>query len=168
MPAITTYALAAVRPGQSLAESMDTGWIIRGRTFEQALEGVDAGHLISLTGLEDYLLSPDGNIMDFYTGDVGKPWAIWEAELSPDGRYAALLACSNREDSLDLEAKGFLFILRLSDMKMLTATGFMLNDMGKNGIRYQTALAHSMLNWSEAGLIFRVDQPELWQIKAPD
>ncbi len=165
--AVSVYAVSSVSPEKPLAESLETGWVVRGRIYIQRLEGVDAEHLSSITALQEYLLPPGGTAVDFLTGKAEAPWKIWEAELSPDGRYAALLVSVNRGDTPDGRIKIFLQIVRLSDMKMLTAAGFILDleEVNRNYMLTRASETGSILNWSEAGIIFCAGEPELWKIR---
>ena len=61
----------------------------------------------------------------------------------------------------------FLQIVRLSDMKMLTAAGFILDlkEVNRNYMLTRASETSSILNWSEAGIIFCAGEPELWKIR---
>ena len=172
-PGITMYALSVIDPRKSLAENLETLWMVFGPPDAPRITGMEAEQFATLREAQEYFFPPDKTGSGQDGEKTEQPWMILETELSPDGRYAALAAVSRREESPDGNYEARLLVVRLSDMKMIAAEGLEAYT-GADSVGLNTAVwysqSYSLLNWSEAGLIIHTGtgSPVLWQLEGLD
>lgn len=165
IPRFCVDSLGILQPDRSLAESLDSVWVIFGNIWAPKAVREDASAFRSWQTAEELFMSADANIIDYYQGKVDVPWMIWETEFSPDGRYLAILASTGQANPDSNDAR--LLILRLSDMQLIPAYGVPL-DWEKNKM-YISRNQMRIMNWTAAGMIWNVDgNPTLWQLEGLD
>ncbi len=98
---------------------------------------------------------------------------ILAMELSPGGRYAAVLAFRPYIDRFNTETELQLLIIRLEDHAYLAAEGLDIYEkkeypQGKGfGVYHYASLDGNMLpvlSWTEAGLLTNCDKSQMWEI----
>lgn len=127
--------LLRLRPEDSLTEGLDTLWMICAQTMQP--------EAFSKEQLNKYFASD----FDRYWADKDYLFII-DVKLSPEGRYAAVLAGAVRGRLHDDIST--LLIVRLSDMKALPAEGI---DVGKY-ISIAAARDRYLLNLSDEGILY--------------
>ena len=169
-PTIGMYGLSVIDPQKRLAESLNTIWMVFGGPDAPRISELETKQFATLQDTREFFF-PSGGSDSGQDGEKTElPWTILEAELSPDGRYAALAAFSRREESPDGESRIRLLIVRLSDMKMIASDGleaYMQADSSSLYYASKYSETHSLMNWSDAGLIIDIGTgtPVLWQLK---
>ena len=128
------------------------------RVSDSLTDGADIAWFFPLEG--DGLASMDhGQINEMRLMDseaiksVGYFKSIIGMCLSPDGRYAAIIA-GTFSTGLGL------YVVRLEDMAVLRAQGFEAEDADR--LIFDASSNRYMMNWSEAGLLVN-DGPSLWK-----
>ena len=91
---------------------------------------------------------------------VERHMQILDVRLSPNGRYAAVLAMMNGAR----HGETALLMVRLEDMAALPARGVDLGKTDRWVIGAGTGI--HMMSWSEAGLLLSTSG--LWQLRAQD
>ena len=164
-PRFCVDCLGILQPDRSLAENLDSVWVIFGNIWAPQAVREDASAFRSWQTAEELFMSADASLIDYYRGNVDVPWMIWETEFSPDGRYLAILASTQQANPDEKDAR--LLILRLSDMQLIPAYGIPL-DWEKNKM-YISRSQTRIMDWTAAGMIWNVDgKPTLWQLEGLD
>lgn len=134
------------RPGEENADWLETALIIDNESGD----------------LKETELS---SLFEFEDGGAVKPkrfssapYIFLDMELSPDGRYAAVLAGARGS------SQAALLIVRLEDKTCLKAEGILLNGDPETGPRMRYSRGLPILNWTEAGLLVNDGSSRLWRI----
>ncbi len=116
-------------------QGMDTVWVIRDNPLR--LEAWTSAELRTMAGAEPEELQKT----------IREYMRIFDAVLSPDGRYAAVLTGNQYSN------KAALLIIRLEDMAALPGEAALLELLSYRDINRYATMNQYLLNWSEAGLL---------------
>ena len=137
--------LQRLSAADGFSEGADIVWVLPAGA--RRFEALDAAHMPETQ--KDW-------VMDF----VDRHMQILDVRLSPNGRYAAVLAMMNGAQ----HGETALLIVRLEDMAVLPAQGVDLGKTDRWVVDAGTGI--HMMSWSEAGLLLSTSG--LWQLEALD
>lgn len=138
-------SLQRLRAADGFSEWAETLWVLSADTLQ--FEALDAAHLPETP-------------KEWATQFVDRHMQILDARLSPNGRYAAVLAMMNGAR----HGETMLLMVRLEDMAVLPVQGVNLGKTDRWVMGAGTGI--HMMSWSEAGLLLSTSG--LWQLRTQD
>lgn len=132
------YGFLRMRPDDSLADGMDTVWMISCNTLTAEAYDINQIREITISGRA---------LFDF----IEQHMAIADMKLSPDGRYAAVLAV--KRDNMHNTINAQVLIIQLEDMKTLPAKNIDIDENTAGSLLLSLNKSIPCLDWSEAGLL---------------
>ena len=138
-------SLQRLRAADGFSEWAETLWVLSADTLQ--FEALDAAQLPETP-------------KEWATQFVDRHMQILDARLSPNGRYAAVLAMMNGAR----HGETMLLMVRLEDMAVLPVQGVNLGKTDRWVMGAGTGI--HMMSWSEAGLLLSTSG--LWQLRTQD